>query len=83
MDPVSWFRADQLKFLQGVDQSVKKRQNGFAYASHPVRTIVGAITNLTDIRIGLFSKESIAGPIISFVGSRLICWVVMNRFAFK
>ena len=28
---------------------------------------MGAITTLIDIRIGLFSKESIAGSIISFV----------------
>ena len=34
-------------------------------SSRPVRTIVGAITTLIDIRIGHFSKESIAGSIIS------------------
>ena len=48
-------------------QSVIKRQNGFTHANHPVGTIVGAITSRIDIRIGIFSKESIAGSIISFV----------------
>jgi hypothetical protein len=32
-------------------------QNVFTHANHPVRTIVGAITTLIDIRIGLFLKE--------------------------
>ena len=41
-----------------------KRRNGFTHANYPVRIIVGAITTLIDIRIGHFSKESIAGLLI-------------------
>ena len=50
---------------------VIKHQNGFAHANHPVRTIVGAITTRIDIRIGLFSKESFAGSIISLCARAL------------
>jgi hypothetical protein len=49
-----------------------KHQNGFAHANHPVRTMQGAITSRIDIRIGHFSKESIASSIISFVDCCLI-----------
>ena len=52
-------------------QSVIKRLNGFTHANHPVRTIVGAITTLIDNRIGHFSKESVAGLIISLTCGRL------------
>jgi hypothetical protein len=47
----------------GHQQSVIKRRNGFNRANHPVKTMVGAITTRIDIRIGHFSKKSIAGSI--------------------
>ena len=44
-------------------QSVIKRQNGFAHANHPVRTIVGAISTLMDFHIGTISKVPVADSV--------------------
>ncbi|MGB5260429.1 MAG: hypothetical protein WBO34_07905 [Gammaproteobacteria bacterium] len=49
-------------------------RNEFAHASHPSGNMVGAISTLIDIRIGVFPNEFIAGAIISFA----IDWMIVD-----
>ena len=49
-----------------------KFQNEFAHTNNHARTMVGAMTSCIDIRIGIVMKESVAGPIISFVVIQIV-----------